>query len=81
MLDSFRRGNRWLPTVEENLAALNAKPAEERQKILLENARKEGSVTFYAATNLRDTQEIVALSIDHTLSSKLASQVWAAREY
>ena len=38
-------------TVEETLAALNAKPAEERQKILVENARKEGSVTFYAATN------------------------------
>src|SRR4051812_210871 len=47
-------------TVEETLAALDAKPAEERQKILVENARKEGSVTFYAATNLRDTQEIVA---------------------
>ena len=47
-------------TVEETLAALNAKPAEERQKLLVENARKEGSVTFYAATNLRDTQEIVA---------------------
>ena len=27
---------------------------------MVENARKEGSVTFYAATNLRDTQEIVA---------------------
>ena len=47
-------------TVEESLAALNARPAEERQKLLVENARKEGSVTFYAATNLRDTQEIVA---------------------
>ncbi len=47
-------------TVEENLAVLNGKPAEERQKILIENARKEGSVTFYAATNMRDTQEIVA---------------------
>ncbi len=46
-------------TVEENLAALNAKAPEERQKILVENARKEGSVNFYAATNLRDTQEIV----------------------
>ena len=46
-------------TVDETLAALNAKPAEERQKILVENARKEGNVTFYAATNLRDTQEIV----------------------
>ena len=47
-------------TVEETLTALNAKPAEERQKILMENARKEGSINFYAATNLRDTQEIVA---------------------
>jgi iron(III) transport system substrate-binding protein len=47
-------------TVDENLAALNGKPAEERQKILIENARKEGSLTFYAATNMRDTQEIVA---------------------
>src|SRR6476469_3575995 len=46
-------------TVEESLAALNARPAEERQKILIENARKEGAVTFYAATNLRDTQEVV----------------------
>jgi iron(III) transport system substrate-binding protein len=46
-------------TVEETLAGLNAKPAEERQKILLENAKKEGNVNFYAATNLRDTQEIV----------------------
>src|SRR6202008_4968611 len=47
-------------TVEETLAALNAKPAEERQKVLIENARKEGNVNFYAATNMRDTQEIVA---------------------
>jgi len=47
-------------TVEETLGALNAKPAEERQKILIENAKKEGNVNFYAATNLRDTQEIVA---------------------
>jgi len=47
-------------TVEETLVALNAKPAEERQKSLVENAKKEGSVNFYAATNLRDTQEIVA---------------------
>jgi iron(III) transport system substrate-binding protein len=47
-------------TVEEALTALNAKPAEERQKILIENARREGNVNFYAATNMRDTQEIVA---------------------
>jgi len=47
-------------TVEETLAELNAKPPGEREKILTENARKEGTVTFYAATNLRDTQEVVA---------------------
>ncbi|HMA81093.1 MAG TPA: extracellular solute-binding protein [Candidatus Binatia bacterium] len=46
-------------TVEETLTALNAKPAAERQTILVENAKKEGSVNFYAGTNLRDTQEIV----------------------
>ena len=45
--------------VEENLAKTNSLPAEEREKVLMENARKEGSVTFYAATNLRDTQEIL----------------------
>ncbi|MGH7871561.1 MAG: ABC transporter substrate-binding protein [Candidatus Binatia bacterium] len=47
-------------TVEETLAALNAKPAEERQKLLIENARRESNVTFYAGTNMRDAQEIVA---------------------
>jgi iron(III) transport system substrate-binding protein len=41
------------------LAEINRKPVEERQRLLAENAKKEGSVTFYAATNLRDTQEIV----------------------
>jgi iron(III) transport system substrate-binding protein len=45
--------------VEDNLAKTNSLPAEEREKVLMENARKEGSVTFYAATNLRDTQEIL----------------------
>jgi len=45
--------------VEENLAKTNSLPAEEREKVLVENARKEGSVTFYAATNLRDTQEVL----------------------
>ena len=75
MIPSLKRCPRWVllavfwaaipagqargATVEETLSALNAKPAEERQKILIENARKEGSVNFYAATNLRDTQEIV----------------------
>jgi iron(III) transport system substrate-binding protein len=47
-------------TVEETLTALNSKPVEERQKVLIENARKESNVTFYAATNMRDAQEIVA---------------------
>src|SRR5438445_7141167 len=46
--------------VEETLAELNAKPSEEREKVLIEHARKEGTLTFYAATNLRDTQEAVA---------------------
>ena len=45
--------------VEEILAKMNSLPAEEREKVLIENARKEGTLTFYAATNLRDTQEIV----------------------
>ncbi|MBI4528467.1 MAG: extracellular solute-binding protein [Deltaproteobacteria bacterium] len=45
--------------VEEILAQINAKPAEQRQKLLVENARKEGTLTFYAAGNLRDTQEMV----------------------
>ena len=38
----------------------NSLPAEERQRLLIENAKKEGTLTFYAATNLRDTQEVVA---------------------
>jgi len=46
--------------VDETLAELNGKPSEEREKVLIDNARKEGTLTFYAATNLRDTQEVVA---------------------
>lgn len=46
--------------VEDVLKKANSLPAEERQKLLTENARKEGTVTFYAATNLRDTQELIA---------------------
>jgi iron(III) transport system substrate-binding protein len=46
--------------VEDILKKANSLPAEERQKLLIENAKKEGAVTFYAATNMRDTQEIVA---------------------
>ncbi len=46
--------------VEDLLAQINRKPAEERHKLLIENAKKEGTLTFYAGTNFRDTQEIVA---------------------
>ena len=46
--------------VEDILKKANSLPTEERQKLLIENAKKEGAVTFYAATNMRDTQEIVA---------------------
>jgi iron(III) transport system substrate-binding protein len=46
--------------VEETLAELNAKPMDERQRLLSENARKEGTVTLYTATNTRDTQEVLA---------------------
>jgi len=46
--------------VEDFLKKANSLPTEERQKLLTENARKEGAVTFYAATNLRDTQELIA---------------------
>jgi iron(III) transport system substrate-binding protein len=46
--------------VEDILKKANSLPAEERQRLLIENAKKEGAVTFYAATNMRDTQEIVA---------------------
>src|SRR5499433_4418151 len=46
--------------VEDVLKKANSLPPEERQKLLTENAKKEGAVTFYAATNLRDTQELIA---------------------
>ena len=45
---------------EDVLKKANSLPAEKREKILVKNAKKEGNVTFYAATNLRDTQEIIA---------------------
>jgi len=48
-----------LSDVEDLLTQINKKPAEERQRLLVENAKKEGALTFYAATNFRDTQEIV----------------------
>ena len=45
--------------VEDVLRKANSLPPEERQKLLVENAKKEGTINFYAATNLRDTQEVV----------------------
>src|SRR4029450_10065598 len=45
--------------VEEILTKANSLATEERERVLIENARKEGTLTFYAATNLRDTQEVV----------------------
>lgn len=45
---------------EDVLKKANSLPAEERQRILVEGAKKEGNITFYAATNLRDTQELIA---------------------
>lgn len=47
-------------TVEEILEQINARPVEERLRLLAENARKEGMLTLYSATNIRDTQDIVA---------------------
>ena len=41
--------------VEDVLKKANSLPAEERQKLLIENAKKEGAVTFYAATNMTGT--------------------------
>jgi iron(III) transport system substrate-binding protein len=49
-----------LSDVGELLTQVNRKPAEERQQLLLENAKKEGGLTLYTATNVRDTQEVVA---------------------
>jgi iron(III) transport system substrate-binding protein len=46
--------------VEDMLAELNAKSPEERQKVIIENAKKEGEVTLYTAVNMRDAQEQIA---------------------
>lgn len=54
-----------LSDVEKLLAEINSKPAEERQKILVENAKKEGTVTYYVASNFRDTQEMVGAFNKH----------------
>jgi iron(III) transport system substrate-binding protein len=45
---------------EDVLAELNAKSPEERQKVIIENAKKEGEVTLYTAVNMRDAQELIA---------------------
>src|SRR6266481_421437 len=45
--------------VEDMLAELNTKPPEERQKLIAENAKKEGEVTLYTAVNMRDAQELI----------------------
>src|ERR1051325_9922392 len=46
--------------VEDLLAELNDKTPEQRQKTLVENAKKEGAVTLYTAVNMRDAQELMA---------------------
>jgi iron(III) transport system substrate-binding protein len=46
--------------VEDLLAELNTRAPEQRQKILIENARKEGEVTLYTSVNMRDAQELMA---------------------
>jgi len=46
--------------VEDMLAELNAKSPEERQKVIIENAKKEGEVILYTAVNMRDAQELIA---------------------
>ena len=44
--------------VETLLAEINAKPAEERLRVLIEGAKKDGILYYYGATNLSDVQEI-----------------------
>ena len=45
--------------VETLLAEINRKPAEERLKLLVEGAKKEGVVYYYGATNLSDIQDLI----------------------
>ena len=51
--------------VAEILAKINSRPSPERERLLTENARKEGALTFYGATNIRDLQEIVGAFNKH----------------
>jgi len=51
--------------VAEILGKINSRPAPERERLLTENARKEGALTFYGATNARDLQEIVGAFNKH----------------
>jgi iron(III) transport system substrate-binding protein len=46
--------------VEDMLVELNAKSSEEREKVLVENANKEGQITVYTAVNVRDAQQLIA---------------------
>jgi iron(III) transport system substrate-binding protein len=46
--------------VEDTLSELNAKSPEERQRLIIENGKKEGEVTLYTAVNMRDAQELIA---------------------
>src|ERR1043166_7146657 len=54
--------------VESLLAEINAKPAEERLKTLVDGARKEGVLYYNGATNLSDVQEITRASARTTRS-------------
>ena len=51
--------------VAEILGKINSRPSPERERLLTENARKEGALTFYGATNTRDLQEIVGAFNKH----------------
>jgi len=51
--------------VAETLGKINSRPSPERERLLTANARKEGELTFYGATNIRDLQEIVAAFNKH----------------
>ena len=51
--------------VAEILGNINAKPPPVRQTLLVENAKKEGALTFYSGTNSRDLQEIVTAFNKH----------------
>ena len=45
--------------VESLLGEINRKPADQRLKVLMEGARREGVVYYYGSTSLSDTQELI----------------------